>query len=77
MRLLFVLLFPFSFFAQAQKPEPLFIGDKSPNFLALDQFENRVSLKDHLENGPVIVVFYRVQWCLHCNRHMSQIQDYL
>jgi len=77
MRLLFVLLFSFSFFAQAQKPEPLFIGDKAPDFLALDQFEKRVSLRDQLKNGPVVLVFYRGQWCPHCNRHMSQVQDSL
>ncbi len=73
----FFFLFSVSLFAQAQKPEPLFIGDKAPNFLALDQFENRVSLKDQLKNGPVVLVFYRGQWCPHCNRHMSQIQDSL
>ncbi|MBP9150947.1 MAG: AhpC/TSA family protein [Flavobacteriales bacterium] len=73
----FILLFSLSLFAQAQKPEPLFIGDKAPNFLALDQFEQRVSLKERLENGSVIVVFYRGQWCPHCNQHMSQIQDSL
>ena len=71
------LLLCFSLCAEAQKPEPLFIGDKAPNILAVDQFENRVSLKDRLGNGPVIVVFYRGQWCPHCNRHMSQIQDSL
>ena len=47
----------FFLFSLAQKPEPIFIGDKAPNFLALDQFEKRVSLKYWLENGPVIVVF--------------------
>ena len=73
--LLFLFLLPFSILAQ--EPEPLFIGDKAPNFLALDQFENRVSLKERLKNGPVVVVFYRGQWCPHCNRHMSQIQDSL
>ena len=73
--LLFIILIPFS--VLAQEPEPLFIGDKAPNFLALDQFENRVSLKERLESGPVVVVFYRGQWCPHCNRHMSQIQDSL
>lgn len=73
----FLLLFSFSLLAQAQKPEPLFIGDKAPNILALDQFEKRISLKDRLQNGPVIVVFYRGQWCPHCNRHMSNIQDSL
>ncbi|MCF8463970.1 MAG: peroxiredoxin family protein [Flavobacteriales bacterium] len=74
---IFVLVFSISFIAQAQNPEPLFIGDKAPNILALDQFEQRISLKDHLENGPVIVVFYRGQWCPHCNRHMSNLQDSL
>lgn len=76
-RLLFLLIFGASFFAKAQNPEPLFIGDKAPNFVALDQFDKRVSLKERLANGPVIIVFYRGQWCPHCNRHMSQIQDSL
>ncbi len=73
----FILLFSFSLIAQAQKPEPLYIGDKAPNFVALDQFEKRVSLKEKLKDGPVVVVFYRGQWCPHCNRHMSSIQDSL
>ena len=73
----FLLLFVISILAQAQNPAPLFIGDKAPEFLALDQFEKRVSLKDRLKNGPVVLVFYRGQWCPHCNRHMSQIQDSL
>ncbi len=76
-RTLCILLFSFSLFAQAQNPEPLFIGDKAPNIIALDQFEKRVSLKDRLKNGPAVIVFYRGQWCPHCNRHMSQIQDSL
>ena len=61
----------------SQNPEPLFIGDKAPNFLALDQNQQRISLKDKLREGPVVLVFYRGQWCPHCNRHMSQIQDSL
>ena len=73
----FLFLFSFSLLAQAQNPEPLFIGDKAPNILALDQFEKRVSLKERLENGSVIIVFYRGEWCPHCNRHMSNIQDSL
>lgn len=76
-RLVCLILIFFSLFAQAQQPEPMFIGQKAPNFRALDQFENPVSLKERLENGPVVLVFYRGQWCPHCNRHMSQIQDSL
>jgi len=78
MRLFSVFVFlSVSLFAQAQKPEPLYIGDKAPNILAVDQNEQRVSLKDRLKEGPVIIVFYRGEWCPHCNRHMSQIQDSL
>ena len=73
--LLFVLASTFCAFAQ--HPSPLFIGAKAPNFIALDQFQKRVSLNDRLKDGPVIVVFYRGQWCPHCNKHMSQIQDSL
>jgi peroxiredoxin len=73
----FLLLFSICLPAEAQQPEPLFIGDKAPDFLALNQFENRVSLKELLKNGPVIVMFYRGQWCPHCNMHMSQVQDSL
>lgn len=72
-----LLLLLFAFSSLAQQPEPLFIGDKAPNFRALDQYEKPVSLKERLKNGPVIIVFYRGQWCPHCNRHMSQIQDSL
>jgi len=61
----------------SQQPEPLFIGQKAPNFKALDQYEKPISLKERLEKGPVVLVFYRGQWCPHCNRHMSQIQDSL
>jgi peroxiredoxin len=74
---IFILLFSLPVLATAQKPEPLYIGDKAPNFLALDQFEKRISLKDQLKEGPVVLVFYRGQWCPHCNRHMSSIQDSL
>lgn len=77
MRLLFLFFLFFSGSALSQNPEPLFIGDKAPNFLALDQNEQRVSLKDRLQGGPVVIVFYRGEWCPHCNRHMSQIQDSL
>ncbi len=75
---IFSLLLLFSsLLAIGQIPEPLYIGQQAPSFLAIDQFENRVSLKDKLKEGPAVVVFYRGQWCPHCNRHMSQIQDSL
>ena len=72
-----ILLFSFSHFAKGQEPEPLYIGQKAPKILAVDQFGKRFSLQDQLEEGPVVVVFYRGQWCPYCNLHMSHIQDSL
>lgn len=79
MRSIFVLLFfaMSAFQSLAQEPEPLYIGQKAPKILAVDQFGKRFSLKDKLSEGPVVVVFYRGEWCPHCNRHMSHIQDSL
>lgn len=73
----FVFLVCCFLFAKAQEPEPLYIGQKAPKILAVDQFGERFSLKDRLKEGPLVVVFYRGQWCPHCNRHMSSIQDSL
>jgi len=75
--LLLVFAIGYCLTAWSQNPEPLFIGDKAPQFKALDQYEKPISLKERLKNGPVVLVFYRGQWCPHCNRHMSQIQDSL
>lgn len=66
-----------SLFAIAQEPEPLFIGQKAPKILAIDQHGEQTSLQDRLKTGPVVLVFYRGEWCPHCNRHMSHIQDSL
>lgn len=72
-----LMLILLAFSASAQEAEPLYIGQKAPKILAVDQFGERVSLTDRLNQGPVVVVFYRGQWCPHCNLHMSNIQDSL
>lgn len=79
MRSIFVLLFfaMSAFQSLAQEPEPLYIGQKAPKILAVDQNDERFSLQDQLQKGPVVVVFYRGQWCPYCNKHMSSIQDSL
>ncbi|PJB59866.1 MAG: alkyl hydroperoxide reductase, partial [Bacteroidetes bacterium CG_4_9_14_3_um_filter_41_19] len=30
-----------------------------------------------LKKGPVVVIFYRGQWCPVCNKHLSHLQDSL
>src|SRR5690606_20240761 len=34
-----------------------------------------VTLSEALENGPVVLIFYRGQWCPVCNKHLSAFQD--
>lgn len=62
---------------QAQTPEPLSIGSQAPTFTGIDQYGDSINLDKLLQNGSVVVVFYRGQWCPHCNRQMAALQDSL
>ena len=53
------------------------VGQVVENFTAIDVNNNPVSLEKTLENGPVVLIFIRGQWCPVCNRHMNTIQDSL
>lgn len=58
-------------------PKGLNLNDKAPEFSAPDQNGKMVSLKSELKKGPVVLVFYRGQWCPYCNRQLKQLQDSL
>jgi len=53
------------------------VGKKVDDFTAIDQDENTYTLYDQLQDGPVVLLFYRGQWCPVCNRHLSNLQDSL
>ncbi|HEX2534111.1 MAG TPA: peroxiredoxin-like family protein [Chitinophagaceae bacterium] len=59
------------------KPEGLFINSKAPDFKGTDQSGNAVSLKELRKKGPVVVIFYRGNWCPYCNKQLSRLQDSL
>lgn len=61
----------------AEKVKGLSVGDTIPFFHALTQDSTQFTIKDTLENKPVVLIFYRGQWCPICNRHLSNIQDSL
>ena len=63
--------------AQAQKAEGLFINSKAPEFKLKDQSGVEVALKDLRKKGPVVVLFYRGNWCPFCNRQLKALQDSL
>ena len=69
----FVLLFLPGLIAIAQDvPKGLNINDPAPVFTATDQNGKSVSLSKLLMNGPVVLVFYRGQWCPHCNKQLKK-----
>jgi len=60
-----------------EKPEGLFIHSKAPDFKAKDLTGETVSLKDLRRKGPVVIIFYRGNWCPYCNKELSHLQDSL
>ena len=58
-------------------PSGLKPGDSAPDFSAKDVAGNTVVLKDELKKGPVVIIFYRGEWCPVCNRYLSNFQDSL
>lgn len=53
------------------------VGAEVSMFTAKDQFGNNYKLSKALKKGPVVLLFYRGQWCPVCNKHLSQLQDSL
>lgn len=75
----FVLLISSFVAAQSETvyPEGLKVGDAAPEFSGTDQNGKKISLKDALKNGDVVVLFYRGQWCPYCNKQLSHFSDSL
>ncbi len=57
--------------------EELPIGSKAPGFSATDNNGLKIELNELLQKGPVVVTFYRGEWCPHCNNYMRNLQDSL
>jgi len=74
--ILFLLFLGYASFAQhGTGLTPLEVGTKAPVFEAKDQSGTVVKLADLLEEGTVVLVFYRGTWCPHCQRHVSELQS--
>src|SRR5438477_1445321 len=43
------------------------VGERAPDFTLPDQVGRQVSLAGELEQGPVVLIFYRGEWCPYCN----------
>jgi len=49
-------------------------GDRAPEFALPDGLGGSVSLQERLSAGPVVLVFYRGEWCPYCNTYLRALQ---
>ena len=49
-------------------------GDKAPEFSLPDAMDRSVSLAERLSRGPVVLVFYRGEWCPYCSTYLRALQ---
>ncbi|MEL0653061.1 peroxiredoxin-like family protein [Algibacter sp. TI.3.09] len=52
------------------------VGDKAPNFTLNNALNQPVSLYNTLENGPVVLTWYRGGWCPYCNITLHHLQEH-
>lgn len=80
MKGLFLLLFSLSFCISGsaqQKAQGLAVQTKAPDFRAKDQNGKDISLTSLRRQGPVVVLFYRGNWCPYCSKQLKELQDSL
>lgn len=63
--------------ANAQHVKGLKKGEKAPDFTLPNAVGKEVSLSGILNLGPVILKFYRGEWCPICNLDLREIQKYM
>jgi len=66
-----------NYLLQSIQSPGLAVGEKAPAFSLKNPFGQTVKLKQLLEKGPVILVFYRGAWCPYCNLHLRVLQESL
>ncbi|MET3107916.1 peroxiredoxin [Oxalobacteraceae bacterium GrIS 1.18] len=52
-------------------------GQRAPDFMLPDAHGNKVRLSTLLEQGPVVLSFYRGGWCPYCNLELRALQNAL
>ncbi|WP_375584491.1 peroxiredoxin-like family protein [Cyclobacterium xiamenense] len=61
-------------FKSIEEAKGLALGASIQNFIAYDQEGNAFDLFEALADGPVVLFFYRGNWCPFCNRHLSELE---
>lgn len=53
------------------------VGEKAPLFCLEDHNGKEICLKDFLGKGPIVISFFRGEWCPFCNLEIKALQDIL
>jgi len=53
------------------------VGQPFPDFSLSDATGKQVSMKELLSIGPLLISFYRGEWCPYCNLALKALQDSL
>lgn len=53
------------------------VGEKLPSFVLPNQLQEMITLESLLAHGPVIITFYRGNWCPYCNLELQAYQYHL
>jgi peroxiredoxin len=53
------------------------VGDAAPSFRLPDVTGEMVALSALLKHGPVVLIWYRGEWCPYCNIHLQHLQAHL
>jgi peroxiredoxin len=61
----------------AEDAHGLPVGAKAPDFQAMDADSITFKLAAALNKGPVVMIFYRGEWCPICSKHLASVQDSL
>lgn len=72
--LLSIAMIVFSFISDEQ-PTGLKVGDMAPDFKGVNQNGDTIQLKKLLKQGPVVLIFYRGEWCPYCNKQLKAVED--
>lgn len=53
------------------------VGDKLPSFAMSDAVGKEVTSNELLKKGPMLITFYRGEWCPYCNLELRAYQQHL
>jgi len=53
------------------------VGEQAPNFSLPNVTGNNINLTEKLKDGPVVIIFYRGDWCPYCNLELRAYQALL